>query len=111
MTDFLHLSDLCERAEGPDRELDALIHTALNGDFHHLSLPPYSKSLDAALSLVPEGWLVDYTQQHLEGYASAGLYKEGHFVLVYERVAASGKTIALALCSAALRALHKDRGE
>lgn len=56
------LDDLIERAEkatGPDRNLDAMIYWQINngvGVGTHSSAPPFTASLDAALSLVPEGW-------------------------------------------------------
>jgi hypothetical protein len=65
MTDFKHIRELLEKAEGPSRELDAAIHEALVGavevddDGSFAILPFYTSSLDAALSLVEHvlpGW-------------------------------------------------------
>lgn len=68
------LAERCEKAEGPDRELEYAIWDALNPprivdaelprDFGRLPgvkeperyAPDYTSSLDEALTLVPEGW-------------------------------------------------------
>lgn len=67
MTDLLELAARAESATGPDRELDVAIHIALdvpNGNrAENVSKlgpfgPAYTASIDAAMSLVPEGaWL------------------------------------------------------
>lgn len=93
------MSDLIERLEratGPSAELDARIWCELNGSdyiaphtwegqsgklyVHDYTVPAYTASIDAALTLCPGG------------FASVG----GH--------SANGATPALALCIAALRA-------
>jgi len=111
MTDpatLLALADRCEQAAGSDRELDAEIAVALFGGnvIYDLKikqwrrikitsawrmdhpLPPYTTSLDAALTLVPEGcgWMV------MSSAAKVGVWPS------------HGATPALALCAAALRA-------
>ena len=74
---LLALADRAEKATGPDRELDELISAAVEGAvrevqqdgrtaYHSLDggtwvhirvpQPGYTASLDAAMSLVPEGW-------------------------------------------------------
>ena len=85
-----------EAAEGPSRELDALIRCAL---FKKPSafIKPYTFSIDAALTLVPEGW---------EWTIESG----GHVELVKDRmrgpyIEGNAVTPALAICIAALRAL------
>jgi len=52
------LADVCEALSGPCRETDRAIQTAIDGYEHadHLSNRPYTGSIDAAMSLVPERW-------------------------------------------------------
>jgi hypothetical protein len=52
---LLALADRCER-EGPSRKLDLAIAAALNGGRYIPYAKPYTTSLDAAVTLVPEGW-------------------------------------------------------
>jgi hypothetical protein len=120
MSALLQLAERCEKATGPDYRLDADIARAVGwkyrlreatntwqwhhptNDHHIQSAPPaFTASLDAAMQLVPEGWTrtVKWSVEN-EGYA-----------LVYDPSApddssiyALGKTAALALCAAALRA-------
>jgi hypothetical protein len=73
MTDrdtFLSIARWCEAAEGPDRELDAEIMRLFtnsvesdDGDWWYgphdempRKVPAFTASIDAALTLVPEGW-------------------------------------------------------
>ena len=73
---LMDLADRCEKAQGADRELDGAIASALGWTEVHGSVlaprfqggrplgvmdwwdhvPAYTVSIDAALSLVPEGW-------------------------------------------------------
>jgi hypothetical protein len=75
---LLDLASRCEAATGPDREIDCLIHEwrfteltpAMRGMYYGeptgeyfrdggettFRAPAYTASLDAAMSLVPEGW-------------------------------------------------------
>ena len=65
---LMDLADRVEKADGADRELDVAIHQFLERpvlwavdddgcEYQALvSVPLYTASLDAALSLVPEGW-------------------------------------------------------
>jgi hypothetical protein len=110
-TTLLALAERCEQAAGPDRELDAEIALAAGwerkwndsdkphgwywrrGDYSWTAemegIPPnYTASLDAAVTLVPEGcgWMV------MGNAAKVG------------RWPSRGATPALALCAAALRA-------
>lgn len=103
-----------ENAEGPDRELDAEIQAAIGGpqivvhiqyDGYTETLndpPPYSASLDAAITLIPEGWAV-YSASWNAERAEFMLWKPGHGALPN----CEAKTPAIALCIASLRA----RGE
>lgn len=86
-----------EAATGPDREIDMGILTMLGHAY--LGGPPrYSDSLDAALSLVPEGASFNLARE-LRGRAWAAVYVPG-----VTTNALSACTPALALCAAALRA-------
>lgn len=120
--DLLRLADLVEKATGPDRELDAAIYMLLNphmkpvtgsvGRFYdpqkttmlgaqkyHIAGgatavgKSYTASLDAAMTLVPEGWFKLHPDS-LKGWAALGI------VGPWSHAA----TPALALCAAALRA-------
>jgi len=99
-TTLLALAERCEQAAGPDRELDARIYILITGgsadDADYAATdpdvtcnpPPYTASLDAAVTLVPEGcgWMV------MSSAAKVGVWPS------------HGATPALALCAAALRA-------
>ncbi len=55
MVDLLALADRVEKLTGPDRKVDAEIARIMQlGDGAYA--PAYSSSLDAAITLVPEGW-------------------------------------------------------
>lgn len=106
-----------ETATGPDLELDAEIALASgwrlkfvegrgcwrHGDYSWTvesggTPPAYTRSLDAALTLVPEGWGFELRRGHgTSGRATC-------FCWNGKAMAALCTTPALALCSAALRA-------
>lgn len=70
--------------------------------------PAYTTSLDAAVTLVPEGWawLVEWIgKPFTEGMARLWIPGSRTQGLRIETVMATAKTPALALCAAALRAL------
>lgn len=117
---LLELAERCEAAAGPDRELDQDIALALgwspipnptkagglvgrwtqpDGTMSGMEGPPqWTASLDAALSLVPEGfdWTLGRTNGGLTIHAEVGGHG-GDFMRFAE-------SPALALCAAALRA-------
>jgi hypothetical protein len=70
--ELLALADLAERVKGADRELDAGIYAGI----HDCTLtrwvfdnaPAFTASLDAAASLVPEGWTVWELRQNAESW-------------------------------------------
>jgi hypothetical protein len=116
MSELLKLAKRCEKATGPDRELDAMIAETIgekhgretgwcnseNDDYYVIDecAALYTASLDAAMTLVPEGWGqfdVDATAPEL------GIDWTLHGP---ERREAKGTAAApaLALCAAALRA-------
>ena len=90
------LAGWCELAE-PSAALDATIKAAVIGGG---GMPKrYTTSLDAAVTLVPEGWLLHSMRQgdpaSLKSFpncAEAGPHR------------GTGKTLALAICAAALKA-------
>lgn len=115
------LADKVEAASGPDRELECRIWAAQKGggfdtyravvpDFGQWQAPAYTASIDAAMTLVPEGWnwmAGNRDQPKARAYVNNG---QPHFVSAqrpnpklrwFEVVAV---TPALALTAAALRA-------
>lgn len=122
---LIALAARCEAAEGANRELDCLIATALgwrevpNPTFagglvgrwyradgtmsDHFGVPRYTALLDAAMTLVPEGWIVALEIFPEEG--SEALLRDDRINPVrLSNQEASAATPALALCAAALRA-------
>ena len=116
-------SDLIERLEalsGPDREVDAEIALAtgwmqIKTDWfrpksadiwHHKSeLPRYTASIDAAMTLVSEGWYPQIGKLSAESWqANMGQANRGNGVNAY------AAALAIALCIAALRARSADNG-
>lgn len=83
MTNLLELAERCEKAMGPDRELDAAVNAAIglpgtkmraNG-FTWVSpnVPGYTASLDAALTLVPGDEAFDVARESKGGDWTADL--------------------------------------
>lgn len=75
--------------------------TTETGAEEHINLATYTTSLDAALTLVQEGW--SWRCANLpsgRGFASLGTQKSGQDIV--------GATPALALCIAALKARAAD---
>lgn len=132
MTDLSQLIERVEAATGPDRELDVAIILALhpeagpynphcqgdepifwNAPYYKQECPHLTASLDAALTLLPEGWTYQVSNRaplpntgraYLHNgeliYAGIGFRKNPKFQSA-EVVAA---TPALALCAAILKA-------
>lgn len=103
---LLALADRCER-EMPCGAFDEEIFWTIRGTregSHYGGFPKYTTSLDAAVGLVPEGfvWAADNFSGPcafvLRGGSAAGDLPEG------SSAADGTKTIAAALCAAALRA-------
>lgn len=116
---LLSLADRCEKAEGPERELRDEIMLALGWayripdglKFHYwfdpsgkrIDPPDPLRSLDAAMALVPE-------RMWAEGSLSSPSMMEVHAGGIFEAVGVgTGRTPALALTAACLRALAGDR--
>jgi hypothetical protein len=98
------LAERLERATGPDRALDAELHSAwgrsISAGWEHLT-PLYTASLDAALSLAA-GHAILITLSEIKGDGMPrcvfGKPEDG---TLYEAIAA---TMPLAVCAAAARA-------
>lgn len=128
MTDLLALADLVEKLTGPDRDLEAEIWLACTPgatrnkwSYVHkatgrectvdetrdatnrlIIVPEYTTSIDASLTLLPEGWLWSAGVCRRENHASVGSEigtVEGE--LIFETF---GATAPLALLAAILRA-------
>jgi hypothetical protein len=105
MTDpatLIALAERCEQAAGPDRELDFAIAAGVGWpDSPNLqqNARRYTESLDAAITLVPEGWT--WGRFHSGVVECMTLNGPGNSIL-FER--GEGNSSALALCAAALRA-------
>jgi hypothetical protein len=132
---LVKLAERCEAAVGPDRELDADICIAAlgwseipseegdwrslkgpsgrinvtrngsNGGFAGDKLPKFTASLDAAMTLVPEGWAIQSVRSAdgMHGGANLYFFADSSSNEPTSRAAGNGKTPALALCAAALR--------
>lgn len=126
MSSILELAERCEKATGPDRELDCLIFEAQHlllmpnhrgmidgeptGEYYSPDgnqlperAPRYTASIDASLTLVPQGFASAVGTMAFEGSASKpwGCYWEPNG----KPHTFEAATPALALCAAALRAL------
>lgn len=95
--DLLRLAERVEAAEGPDRELDREICLALRSGrwISPGAVPAYTSSLDAAMTLVPEGCGIAIFWFSLDRIAEAQVGGDRKM---------KGATTALALTAAALRA-------
>lgn len=119
------LIERLEKATGPDRELDALVHVIVmrsvwrehyriephmdgrctvylsNGGKYREASPAYTASLDAALKLVPEGWKISQlTWGSVEVAAELVKAELTHYTAGISLV----DFPAIALCIAALKA-------
>lgn len=113
------MNDLIERIEaasGPDRELDAEIAREIGRIPPHAgyaamddvawdrglgySVPAYTTSIDAALTLVPEGWTIFHFGGPFNDSPSHATVAGGQPIAFCE---GDGATPALAICAAALK--------
>ena len=126
MTDLLQLAERVEQASGPNRALDAAIHVALfipseragridvdelrgvvgwhpiDGPYQSaVDAKRFTSSIDAAMTLVPEGW--ERIQQE-QARVSDGSVRCWATVDNWPASPRRCATPALALCAAALRA-------
>lgn len=107
------IADLCERGSGADRGLDWQVHCrdGLEGVGMYGVHPAYTSSLDAAMTLVPEGsgWIAGWGQTRPdEPMGGATISRNARFAghgANYDVYAeAEAATPALALTAASLRA-------
>jgi hypothetical protein len=104
----MNFADRVEQSDGPSRELDAEIFQALGivpSREHYPIYPAYAftASIDAALTLVPEGYGYGVADPK-HGVAASGLIFNQTGLHIECRAA----TPALALCAAALRTREQD---
>ncbi|KKC27326.1 hypothetical protein [Sphingomonas sp. SRS2] len=114
------LAERCEQATGPDRELDAAIESALDGlysadvakELYHDLCPDYTASIDAAKTLVLDGWMLMVSDAD-NGDALAMLsLRDNPEYLESGLVSVAAKTWPNAITAAALRALaHPETKE
>ena len=116
MTDLEQLARKVEALSGPDREGDEEISLAFgcfpysedrSGNLSGIDCPAYTASLDAAMSLMPEEWLlVTLSEIAGEGMCYAHLGNPFHSL----DSEATGNTLVLALTAACIRALATLQG-
>lgn len=125
---LLSLAGDCEAASGSDRELDARIWCELNNEDAVLcsNLPRYTGSIDAAMTLVPRGWVVEirrYFNSDGEYVAAVDLTDSGTVgrgchpeeeLTVQSRIVERRQGVdptPSAICAAALRALSQSHSQ
>lgn len=115
------LIDRLEAAEAGSRELDWLIAQHVgwttfwsgykfylppgeveDSEKQTVNLPQFSQSVDAALTLIPEGWLLTLVGDLHTGFSATG--SRCHLISWEHESDAEGSTRPLAICIAALRA-------
>lgn len=110
-------------ATGPSRELDAEIAQAIGYEHRSIGiahpdncrvwydnlgaklmagLPHFTGSIDAAITLIPEGWKWML-------FSDCDVHMESLTLTEFPTIAATAKTIPLALCSAAIQAILTER--
>lgn len=125
--ELLALAERCEKATGPDRALDYdIAHIVTRAHMATGLAPAYTGSIDAAMTLVPEGWLLsELYERNAVGEAnwrwratlwqSAAVRPIGQDAPTVSGIArkAHGAKCApaLALCAAALRSQDAHTGE
>lgn len=111
MTD--NLIDKLERADGPDRELDQLIavwhRSQISGKrvLGVANCAAYTASIDAAMTLVPEGWQLIKIEWFNVNDSWRAFMRDWHIqsdTFAAKTGDGQAATPALALCIAALRA-------
>jgi len=119
-----------EKAEGPSRELDAEIWERLGlVDEKHCArwramdgrkdltrerfvrawAPEFTESLDAALTLVPEGWSWKLVHEPHDGLYRVVMRQAPRLEIVALAYVVTKATPALALCLAALKARQQEK--
>lgn len=107
----ISLDELAERVEkltGPDRSIDWTIHlrNGLEGVGMYGDHPSYTASIDAAMTLVPEGcaWALYSDGPTYKASAEIGKHPSGGELMQGDWIG-EGEAPALALTAASLRAL------
>lgn len=112
-----NLIERLKKATEPDRDLDVAIETLQTGNRAHpylpgvniddgypsgrpYSTPAYTTSLDAAITLVPEGWFTFVANEDRHSYSWGWELRGGFGNSAFGRA----PTAALALCIVALHA-------
>jgi hypothetical protein len=126
MSALLQLAERCEKATGPDRELDAEIAEAVgakhgretgwcnseNGDYYVIDecAASYTASLDAAMTLVPEGWetSIYIGGENANVQMETPAMRDEWFDEGGGPIDGTAPTPALVLCAAALRAQNEQ---
>ena len=107
MTNLTELADRVEALEGPcrgvDAEIVAIVKVGMRSPWF-IAPPSFTGSLDAAMTLVPDGWGRCIEQERPSRDCEASLSHPGCEPWGQGSINAVGKTLALALCAAALRA-------
>lgn len=113
--ELMALAERVEALTGPDREVDALIAgtEAATAIWHSEDETPlYTASLDAAMTLVPEGWYVHRLHQWVaDNFTWSCDLAKKDMRLARPVSVEDCATPALALCAAALRARAHTEGE
>ena len=129
MTPLEELATRCEAASGADREMDADILEATGGCAHRETeryvcqddsgftclrcgkdtygerVPKFTASLDAAMTLVPEGWAANIIRTADKRFGNANLYWfRGNNHVPAKKAHGAAATPALALTAACLKA-------
>lgn len=94
MSELLRLAERCEQATGDSFDLNHAIARAIG-----CASEPFTASIDAALTLVPEGWFVRLDDLGADGMPLAMLYAPDR-----PNCMGVARDLKLALCAAALRA-------
>lgn len=125
---LLELAEACERADGADGLLDVAIGKAVGVVSHGdgWGAPAFTGSLDAAMQLVPEGWVVaslsiwpaspEHADNKSAPQSNCELFGTSVSRMARKMIWGHGstdgkaignaKTAPLAICAAALRARH-----
>ena len=126
----LELAERCEATTGPSDELQFAIGDAVGATIERAPFdgagrgvrdcPPYTHSLDAAMTLVPEGWGYCFREDgerhfarlHSADFRSVTWGKGSDWitdVVSGREVVATAATLPLAICAAALRAIAQPK--
>jgi hypothetical protein len=119
--ELVKLAERCEAASGPDRELDREIALTFGHPWDYAAdwgprghdrptAFPYTASIDAAMTLVPEGPGRGCFAMSRDRFkrTHCSVWTDAEF---NRKVISAGATPALALCAAALRARATTTGE